>query len=72
MGSATATPPQPAAAGPSADGWLSYGHGHTEQRYSPLDQIHRCTIRRLGLGLARSRNLSDATSLQATPLAVDP
>lgn len=58
-----------AAAGPRADGWLSYGHDHTEQRYSPLDQIHRGNIKRLGL--AWSLDLSDATSLQATPLAVD-
>lgn len=49
--------------------WASYGRDHTEQRFSPLDQIHQGNVKRLGL--AWSMDLPDATSLQATPLAVD-
>lgn len=49
--------------------WLTYGRTHSEQRYSPLDQISTETIDRLGL--AWSLDLPDARQLVGTTLAVD-
>lgn len=49
--------------------WLGHGRNYSEQRFSPLTQIHAGNVSRLGL--AWSLDLDDARSLQATPLAVD-
>ncbi|KRB86394.1 alcohol dehydrogenase [Sphingomonas sp. Root710] len=54
-----------------ADGgnWPSGGRDYSEQHYSPLKQIDRSTIGRLGL--AWSLDLDGEHSLEATPLAID-
>jgi quinohemoprotein ethanol dehydrogenase len=49
--------------------WLAYGRTHSEQRYSPLDEINAGSINKLGL--AWSVELPDARQLVATTLAVD-
>jgi quinohemoprotein ethanol dehydrogenase len=49
--------------------WLSYGRNYSEQRFSPLDQVSKETVNRLGLEW--SLDLADARSLVGTPLAVD-
>jgi len=49
--------------------WSSYGLDHTEQRFSPLDQINRSNVGRLGLDW--SLNVPDAVSINSTPLAID-
>ncbi|MGE0335142.1 MAG: PQQ-dependent dehydrogenase, methanol/ethanol family [Gammaproteobacteria bacterium] len=49
--------------------WLGYGRTHSEQRFSPLDQIDAGNIARLGI--AWSLDLPNERSLTATPLVVD-
>ena len=49
--------------------WLTYGRTHSEQRYSPLDEINVDSISRLGL--AWSLDMPDARHLVSTTLAVD-
>ena len=49
--------------------WLAYGRNFYEQRYSPLAEINRDSVQRLGL--AWSMALPRDHSLLATPLVVD-
>jgi quinohemoprotein ethanol dehydrogenase len=49
--------------------WLAYGRTHSEQRYSPLDDINRETIRKLGV--AWYLDLPRDVGLVSTPLVVD-
>ena len=49
--------------------WLSYGRTYEEQRFSPLDQINRETVSRLGL--AWYRDMKTKRALEATPIVVD-
>ena len=69
--SAVGAAPGAAAAAMADDGanWSSYGRTHDEQRYSPLAQIDRRNVGRLGL--AWSLDLTDAISFNSSPLAVD-
>ena len=54
-----------------ADGtnWAAWGRNFDEQRFSPLDQINRDSVDRLGL--AWSYELDDVWSVSSQPLAVD-
>jgi len=54
---------------PSAGIWPSYGRDYREQRYSPLTQINRETVSRLGLAFAD--DLETKYENEATPLMVD-
>ena len=49
--------------------WLTHGRTHSEQRYSPLEQINDQNI--ANLGLAWSVELPDARQLVSTTLAID-
>jgi len=49
--------------------WLAYGRDYEEQRFSPLTQISRETVDRLGL--AFSLDLGGNDALEATPIMVD-
>src|SRR5262245_42973386 len=49
--------------------WMSHGRTYSEQRFSPLDQIHRGNVRELGL--AWSFDLGSTRGVEATPIAVD-
>ena len=49
--------------------WLTYGRTHSEQRYSPLDEINVDTIGKLGL--AWSMEIPNGGNMVATTLAVD-
>ena len=49
--------------------WLAYGRTFEEQRFSPLDQIDRETVARLGLAYAV--DLGTNQPLEATPIVVD-
>ena len=51
------------------ENWLAYGRTYEEQRFSPLDQINRTTISRLGL--AWSYDMKTTRGLEATPIVVD-
>jgi quinohemoprotein ethanol dehydrogenase len=51
------------------DNWSGYGRTFSEQRFSPLDQVNRNTVRRLGL--AWSYEFSDIWNVSSQPLAVD-
>ncbi|MGE0441560.1 MAG: PQQ-dependent dehydrogenase, methanol/ethanol family [Gemmatimonadales bacterium] len=51
------------------DAWLAYGRTHSEQRYSPLEDINRETIRRLGV--TWYLDLPNDVGLVSTPLVVD-
>ena len=54
----------------SAEGdWTSYGRTLTEERYSPLDQVNRDTVKRLGL--AWSADFDTSRGQEATPLVED-
>lgn len=55
----------------TADGtnWGAWGRTFDEQRFSPLDQINRKTVDRLGL--AWSLELNDIWNVSSQPLAVD-
>ena len=53
---------------PSGD-WITYGQTYREQRYSPLDEINRTNVDKLGL--AWHLELGDRRGIQATPLAID-
>ncbi|MEQ9737758.1 MAG: PQQ-binding-like beta-propeller repeat protein, partial [Algiphilus sp.] len=55
----------------TADGanWGAWGRTFDEQRFSPLDQINRKTVERLGL--AWSLELNDIWNVSSQPLAVD-
>ena len=49
--------------------WPAYGRTFSEQRFSPLDQINRQTVSRLGL--AWSLELPDVWNVSSAPVAVD-
>ena len=49
--------------------WLAYGRTYEEQRFSPLSQINRESVSRLGL--AWYRNMHTTRGLEATPIVVD-
>ena len=49
--------------------WLTYGRNYREDRYSPLDQVHRGNVAELGL--AWTLDLGTKRGIQATPLVVD-
>lgn len=49
--------------------WLAYGRDHSEQRFSPLDQLDTDTVAKLGL--AWSLPLPEDRALVGTPLVVD-
>ena len=51
------------------ENWLLHGRTHDEQRFSPLDQITRRNINRLGVAWALDIPSSDG--LVATPIVVD-
>ncbi len=51
------------------ENWLGYGRTHSEQRYSPLDQIDADNVARLGVDWVLE--LPQDRSLTATPLVVD-
>lgn len=52
-----------------AGDWVSHGRTHSEQRFSPLEEITTDNIDRLGLSWYI--DLPEKRSLQATPLVVD-
>jgi quinohemoprotein ethanol dehydrogenase len=52
-----------------ASNWVGYGRTAAEQHFSPLDQIDRDNVGRLGLDWAL--DLPDAVSFTSTPLAID-
>lgn len=49
--------------------WLTHGRTYDEQRFSPLSQVNRDNVARLGL--AWSVRLPTTRGLEATPLAID-
>jgi quinohemoprotein ethanol dehydrogenase len=51
------------------DNWLAYGRDHSEQRFSPLDQISVDNVDKLGLAWALP--LPEDRALVGTPLVVD-
>lgn len=55
-----------AAAGEESSTWLSYGRTYDEQRFSPLDQVNRETVGRLGL--AWTYDTGRGRGHEATPL----
>ncbi len=59
------------ALGATADGrdWAAWGRTFDEQRYSPLDEINRDTVNRLGL--AFSFEFDEIWNVSSQPLAVD-
>ncbi len=56
---------EPTIADPGSE-WLNYGRGYKEQRFSPLDSIHRDNID--DLDLAWSFKFDTARGMEATPL----
>jgi PQQ-dependent dehydrogenase (methanol/ethanol family) len=57
------------AADREAGSWLSYGRTYSEQRFSPLKQIDRSNVARLGL--AWSYETRETRGAEGTPLMVD-
>lgn len=51
------------------DNWLAYGRNHSEQRFSPLDEINVDNVGKLGL--AWSLALPQDSALVGTPLSID-
>ena len=49
--------------------WLAHGRTYEEQRFSPLNQINRDSVSRLGL--AWSVDMRSTRGLEATPIVVD-
>ena len=49
--------------------WLSYGRTYEEQRFSPLDQISKDTVK--DLGLAWFKDMGTNRALESTPIVVD-
>jgi quinohemoprotein ethanol dehydrogenase len=58
-----------AAAEEDGRNWMSHGRTYSEQRYSPLTQLHRGNIARLGLGW--SLELDTWRGQEGTPLVID-
>ena len=54
---------------PAGLNWKSFGRDHTEQHYSPLDQVNGKTVSRLGL--AWSADLGHTNNSFTAPLEVD-
>jgi len=59
----------PAPLSAAAEQWRYYGHDEKEQRFSPLDQINRATVAKLGL--AWSAEVDSDRGQEATPIMVD-
>lgn len=70
-GIASATTVDNAALGDETDGtnWLAYGRTFSEQHFSPLDQINRGNVQKLGL--AWSLDLNDVPNVSSVPVEVD-
>lgn len=68
LGAAQAVLADPALRDDGAN-WPAFGRGFDEQRYSPLNQIDKRTIGRLGL--AWSLELNDVWNVSTQPVAVD-
>ena len=49
--------------------WLAYGRTYEEQRFSPLNQINRENVKKLGL--AWYKDMQSNRALEATPIVVD-
>jgi glucose dehydrogenase len=49
--------------------WLAYGRGYEERRFTPLTQINRDSIDRLGLAWVKDMGTNRA--LESTPIVVD-
>ena len=49
--------------------WLAYGRTYEEQRFSPLEQINRTNVSKLGL--AWFKDMRSNRALEATPIVVD-
>ncbi len=49
--------------------WLAYGRTYEEQRFSPLTQVNKTTVK--DLGLAWYRDMGTNRALEATPIVVD-
>jgi len=64
---ASAAPPH--SASDAGANWLGVGRTDSEQRFSPLAQITRRNVGKLGLDWAL--DMPDAISFNSTPLAVD-
>ncbi len=58
-----------AAADDAPGEWLTHGRTYGEQRFSPLTQISRATVK--DLGLAWSYDLPENRGIEATPLVAD-
>jgi quinohemoprotein ethanol dehydrogenase len=52
-----------------SDAWPVHGHGHSEQRFSPLDAINPTTLPQLGL--TWSFATGDTRGMEATPIVAD-
>src|SRR5215210_7455228 len=55
--------------GDTSKEWLLHGRNYSEDRYSPLEQINRKNISKLGL--AWSLNLGTKRGIEATPLVAN-
>lgn len=53
----------------SGENWLSYGRTYNEQRFSPLTQINKSNVQRLGL--AWFADFATQRGQQSTPIVVD-
>ncbi|MCH2173434.1 PQQ-dependent dehydrogenase, methanol/ethanol family [Myxococcota bacterium] len=49
--------------------WLAYGRDYSEQRFSPLEQVNRSSVGRLGL--AWMKDMGSNFAQEATPIVVD-
>lgn len=58
-----------AAADTEPGNWLAYGRDYREQRFSPLTQVNRETVK--DLGLAWFKELTPRFEIEATPIIVD-
>jgi alcohol dehydrogenase (cytochrome c) len=60
-------------AGPKDGGknWISYGRDYTNQRYSPLKQIHTENVKSLGVAWMFQTGISRLGSFETSPIVVD-
>lgn len=56
---------------PAPGEWVTHGRTYDNQRYSPLTQVNRGTVNRLGLAGIYQLNVDRAHGLEATPIVVD-
>ena len=56
---------------PATGEWLNHGRTYDNQRYSPLTQIDRSNVSRLGLAGIFQLNVDRAHGLEATPIVAD-